>query len=181
MSSWLHCPRRRLKALEVIGVRRSMAIGFFVLLVLGLATPAWAQDAQTTEAFVVLSGRADVPEGQQNGDVVVFNGRVELRSGANVTGDVVSQNEPVVASGATIGGERRRVQTNVNWEGFGWAGRLAWWLAVSVSTLVIGVGAGVAGWAGRRLDPGGGADQHRPGDRLGAAGVLRPADPGDHR
>jgi hypothetical protein len=42
---------------------------------------------------------------------------VELRSGANVTGDVVTQQDPVVASGATIGGECRRVQTNVNWEG----------------------------------------------------------------
>jgi hypothetical protein len=151
-------------------VRRSMVVGLFIVLMLGLAAPAWAQTAQTTEAFVVLSGRADVPEGQQvgdlvvfhgssmvdgtvagsltafdapvtisgrvNGDVVVFNGRVELRAGANVTGDVVSQQEPVVASGATIGGERRQVQTNTNWEGFGWAGRLAWWLAVSVSTLV---------------------------------------------
>ncbi|MFL5532667.1 MAG: hypothetical protein ACJ8BC_11920 [Gemmatimonadales bacterium] len=144
-----------------------------VLLILGLAAPAWAQAAQTTEAFVVLSGRADVPQGQQvgdlvvfhgsatvdgtvdgsltafdapvtisgrvNGDVVVFNGRVVLRSGAVVTGDVVSQNAPVVASGATIGGETRRVQTNLNWEGFGWVGRLAWWLAVSVSTLVVGL------------------------------------------
>ena len=147
-------------------MRRSMIVGLFILLVLGLTTPAWAQATQASEAFVVLSGRADVPQGQQvgdlvvfhgsatvngtvdgsltafdapvtisgrvNGDVVVFNGRVELRSGANVTGDVVSQNDPVVASGAPIGGERRRVETNVNWEGFGWVGKLAWWLAVSV-------------------------------------------------
>lgn len=155
-------------------MRRPMVLGLFILfLMLGLVTPAWAQAAQATEAFVVLSGRADVPEGQQvgdlvvfhgsstvdgtvdgsltafdapvtisgrvNGDVVVFNGRVELASGANVSGDVVSQNDPVVASGATIGGERRRVQTNTNWEGFGWAGKLAWWLAVSVSTLVVGL------------------------------------------
>src|ERR687898_417904 len=154
-------------------MRRSIGVGLFILLMLGLAAPAWAQAAETTEAFVVLSGRADVPEGQTvgdlvvfhgsanvdgtvdgsltafdapvtisgrvNGDVVVFNGRVELGSGANVTGDVVSQQDPVVASGATIGGERRRVQTNVNWDGFGWAGRLAWWLAVSVSTLLIGL------------------------------------------
>jgi hypothetical protein len=159
--------------LEVIGMRRSMIVGLFILLVLGLTTPAWAQAAQTTEAFVVLSGRADVPEGQTvgdlvvfhgsadvagtvdgsltafdapvtisgrvNGDVVAFNGRVELRSGANVTGDVVSQQAPVVASGATIGGTTKRVQTNTNWEGFGWAGKLAWWLAVSVSTLVVGL------------------------------------------
>jgi cytoskeletal protein CcmA (bactofilin family) len=138
-----------------------------------LAAPAWAQAAQTSEAFVVLSGRADVPQGQQvgdlvvfhgfssvdgtvdgsltafdapvtisgrvNGDVMVFNGRVELRSGANVTGDVVSQSAPVIASGATIGGTSKRLQTNTNWEGFGWAGKLAWWLAVSVSTLVVGL------------------------------------------
>ena len=154
-------------------MRRSIVVGLFLVLTLGLAAPAWAQAAQTTEAFVVLSGRADVPEGGQvgdlvvfhgsatvdgtvdgsvtafdapvtisgrvNGDVVVFNGRVELRSGANVTGDVVSQSAPVVASGATIGGTSRRLQTNTNWEGFGWAGRLAWWLAVSVSTLVVGL------------------------------------------
>jgi hypothetical protein len=60
--------------LEVIGVRRSMVAGLFALLMLGLATPAWAQAAQTTETFVVLSGRADVPQGQQVGDLVVFHG-----------------------------------------------------------------------------------------------------------
>jgi hypothetical protein len=143
------------------------------LVLLGLATPAWAQDDQADEAFVVLSGRADVPEGEEvgdlvvfhgssavngtvngsltafdapvtisgevDGDVVVFNGRVELRDGANVTGDVVSQSDPVVDSGATIGGETQRIQTNFNWDGFGWVGRLAWWLAVSVSTLVVGL------------------------------------------
>jgi hypothetical protein len=177
-------------------MRRSVIVGILVTLVLGLAAPAWAQDGRATEPFVVLSGRADVPQGQQvgdlvvvhgsatvdgtvdgsltafdapvtisgrvNGDVVVFNGRVELRSGANVTGDVVSQQAPVVASGATIGGTTSRLQTRTNWEGFGWAGRLAWWLAVSVSTLVVGlvlvwlVGRG-AGWileAGRtRIGP----------------------------
>jgi hypothetical protein len=164
----------RLVALEAIGMRRSMIVGLLLILaLLALATPAWAQDAQGPEAFVVLSGRADVPEGQTvgdlvvfhgsatvdgtvegsltafdapvtisgrvNGDAVVFNGRVVLREGATVTGDVVSQQAPVVAPGATIGGETRRVQTNVNWEGFGWVGRLAWWLAVSVSTLVVGL------------------------------------------
>ncbi|HEY6748860.1 MAG TPA: polymer-forming cytoskeletal protein [Mycobacteriales bacterium] len=77
--------------------------------------------------------------GTVTGDVVVFNGRVELTGEAKVTGDVVSQDDPIVASGATIGGETRRVQTDVNWDGFGWAGRLAWWFAVSVSTLLIGL------------------------------------------
>jgi hypothetical protein len=155
-------------------MRKTMVLAVFLVLVLGFAAPAWAQQGgQASEAFVVLSGRADVPEGQQvgdlvvfhgsstvdgtvdgsltafdapvtisgrvNGDVVVFNGRVELRSGANVTGDVVSQQDPVVASGATIGGTTNRLQTRTNWEGFGWVGRLGWWLAVSVSTLVVGL------------------------------------------
>jgi cytoskeletal protein CcmA (bactofilin family) len=157
-------------------MRRSMAVGLFSLLVVSLPTPAWAQegqDGQASDAFVVLSGPADVSRGEQvgdlvvfhgsssvdgtvngsltafdapvtisgrvTGDVVVFNGRVELASGANVSGDVVSQDDPVVASGATIGGDTRRVQTNVNWAGFGWVSALAWWLAVSISTLLIGL------------------------------------------
>jgi hypothetical protein len=158
---------------EAIDMRRAVIVGFCTLVLVGLATPAWAQDGRADEEFVVLSGRADVPEGEEvgdlvvfhgssavdgtvngslvafdapvtisgevDGDVVVFNGRVELRDGANVTGDVVSQREPVVASGATIGGETQRIQTNFDWEGFGWVGRLAWWLAVSVSTLVVGL------------------------------------------
>jgi hypothetical protein len=149
----------------VIVVRRSIAVGFFGLLFFGLATPAWAEDArddQPGETFVVLSGPADVPRGRLVGDLVVFHGsstvdgtvngsltafdapvtisgRVELASGANVTGDVVSQNDPIVASGATIGGTTRRVQTDVNWGAFGWASALAWWLAVSLSTLLIGL------------------------------------------
>jgi hypothetical protein len=153
-----------------------MAVGLFSLLVLSLPTSVWAQDGQDgqeSDAFVVLSGPADVPEGKQvgdlvvfhgsstvdgtvngsltafdapvtisgrvDGDVVVFNGRVELASGANVTGDVVSQDDPTVASGASIGGTTRRVQTDINWAGFGWVGALAWWFAVSVSTLLIGL------------------------------------------
>jgi hypothetical protein len=156
-----------------------MAVGLLGVLMLVFATPAWAQDGQTgrdgqaPEAFVVLSGPADVPRDRQvgdlvvfhgsstvagtvngsltafdapvtisgrvTGDVVVFNGRVALARGANVAGDVVSQEDPVVAPGATIGGTTERVQTNANWDGFGWVGRLAWWLAVSVSTLLIGL------------------------------------------
>jgi cytoskeletal protein CcmA (bactofilin family) len=84
------------------------------------------------DAPVTISGRV-------NGDVTAFNGRVELRQGAHVTGDVVTRNAPVVAQGAVIDGATRRVETNFNFEGFGWIGRLAWWLAVSISTLALGL------------------------------------------
>jgi hypothetical protein len=138
-----------------MGMRRPMVVVFLTLVMLGLATPAWAQDGQDGgDEFVVLSGHADVPEGEQVGDLVVFHGSATVDGTVNgsltafdapvtisgrVDGDVVSQNEPTVEQGATIGGDTRRIQTNFNWDGFGWAGRLAWWLAVSVSTLVVGL------------------------------------------
>ena len=59
-----------------------------------------------------------------------------------------------MASGATIGGTTRRVQTNFNWEGFGWAG------AAGVVACRVGlnpggrVGAAVAARAGRDQDRG---------------------------
>ena len=55
-------------------MRRSIIVGLGALFVFGLATPAWAQDGEDREAFVVLSGRADVAEGEQVGDLVVFRG-----------------------------------------------------------------------------------------------------------
>jgi cytoskeletal protein CcmA (bactofilin family) len=190
-----------------VAMRRVAVVVLLVLVGILHATPAWAQGSGADE-FVVLSGPADVPEGNQvgdlvvfhgsstvdgtvdgsltafdapvtisgrvNGDVVVFNGPVVLRSGANVSGDIVSQDDPQVESGATVGGETRRVQTNVSWEGFGWAGRLAWWVAISVSTLVVGV----ANWARRFANPGGRAHRHTCVDCLGTGRFLRPADPG---
>ena len=48
-------------------MRRSMIVGILLILMLGLAAPAWAQQGgQASEAFVVLSGRADVPKGQRS-------------------------------------------------------------------------------------------------------------------
>lgn len=173
LASWLEVTVQKKLGSGVLATGRRRIVGFSALILLVLATPASAQPRRSPETFVVLSGRADVAEGREvgdlvvfhgsstvdgtvdgsltafdapvtisgqvNGDVVVFNGSVQLRSGANVTGDVVSQSDPVVASGATIGGETRRIQTHVDWEGLGWVGRFAWWLAVSVSTLVVGL------------------------------------------
>src|SRR5215213_1854346 len=73
-----------------------MVIGLFILLMLGLAAPAWAQSAQAAEAFVVLSGRADVPQGQQVGDLVVFHGSSTV-DGA-VDGSLTAFDAPVTIS-----------------------------------------------------------------------------------
>jgi hypothetical protein len=154
-------------------MRLSLAVAIISVVVLGTGPPASAQSASSSQALVVLTGRADVAQGEQvgdlvvfhgsstvdgvvdgsltafdadvtisgrvNGDVQVFRGGVKLLSGAHVTGDVVSRSEPSVASGATIGGSTRRVQTRFVTKGFGWVGHFAWWLAVSVSTLIVGL------------------------------------------
>lgn len=176
-------------------MRRVFTIGLLSIALLALATPAWARGDGGPEAFVVLSGRADVLtdqrvgdlvvfhgsstvdgtvdgslvafdapvviSGRVNGDVVVFNGQVTLRSGAVVTGDVASRDAPVVVPGATIGGQTRRVETDPRWDWLGWIGRFVFWLAVSVSTLVVGllmlwlIGRGATGIAaaGAQLGP----------------------------
>lgn len=56
-------------------MRRSIAVVLLTLTMLSSATPAWAQDAQDEEAFVVLSGRADVPAGEQVGIWSCFTAR----------------------------------------------------------------------------------------------------------
>src|SRR6266545_4503191 len=87
------------QASEVVTMRRSLTAALLVLILLGLATPAWAQGGQGSEAFVVLSGRVDVLADQQVGDLVVFKGRLGRGSGAGVTGDVLSGDAPAVAPG----------------------------------------------------------------------------------
>ena len=85
-------------------MRRSMAVGLFSLLVLSLATPAWAQDAQNGQdsgAFVVLSGPADVPRGEQVGDLVVFHGSSTVDG--TVNGSLTAFDAPVTISGRVTG------------------------------------------------------------------------------
>src|SRR5919112_650388 len=122
-----------------------MVLAVFVVLVLGVAAPAWAQqDGPASEALVVLSGRADVPEGQTVGDLVVFHGSSTVDG--TVNGSVTAFDAPVTISGRVNGDVvvfngrvELRSGANVTCDGFGWAGRLAFWLAVSVSTLVVGL------------------------------------------
>jgi hypothetical protein len=51
-------------------MRKSMVLAVFLVLVPGVAAPAWAQQdgegGEASEAFVVPSGRADVPEGRRS-------------------------------------------------------------------------------------------------------------------
>jgi hypothetical protein len=80
-----------------------------------------------------------VVRGQVSGDVIALDGRVVLATGAQVSGDVSSRGTITLADGVSVKG---RVRQHV---AYGWrspidvVGRFASWLAVSVSTLLLGL------------------------------------------
>lgn len=80
--------------------------------------------------------------GRVDGDVAAVSDRASLAPTARVGGDLLYGDErPVIAQGARVNGSIK----DKNWAdtlsspGWGFAGPLAWWLAVSVSTLIVGV------------------------------------------
>lgn len=88
--------------------------------------------------LVVFNGRTEIT-GTVEEDVVVFAGDVVLRSGSRVGGDVISLEDPQIEEGATIGGNVDDLSTRWNLYDVTFAGRFAWWLAYTVSTLVLGL------------------------------------------
>jgi hypothetical protein len=143
-----------------------------VALVAG-APAAGAQDRADRDNLVVVTGRAEVHEGERfhnvviadgpvtvdgtvtdnvvafhgdvtvNGtvenDVVALDGRVSVASGGHIAGDVTARHRPTVESGGRFDGSWER------WNPSAWSmattilTRLALWLAVSISTLVLGL------------------------------------------
>jgi hypothetical protein len=71
--------------------------------------------------------------------VVSFNGDVVIRSGAEVGGDLVTSTDPTIEQGATVRGSQQNVATRFDLEDFGLASRIAWWIGVTVSTLILGM------------------------------------------
>ena len=112
-------------------------------------------EGERTDAVVILDGPAEIagrvegPVVAANGDirvtgtvdedVVAFNGRAIIEDGARVGGGVVSSDEPRVASGATVEDDVERVNFTNFFNALGWVLWLLWWLAVTVSTLVLGL------------------------------------------
>lgn len=87
-------------------------------------------------AVVALNGDIRV-SGAVEDDVVALNGRAVIETGARVGGDVVSSKSPTVDPGATVEGDTRTVRFSLRGLGiFLW---VAWWLALTVSVLVLGM------------------------------------------
>ena len=95
-------------------------------------------DGTVNETLVVFNGDAEVT-GTVKGDVVVFNGDLVVRSGAEVGGDLVTNSTPTIEEGATVRGTQTSVVTRFDVDVVGFAGRLAWWVGYSVSSLVLGL------------------------------------------
>src|SRR5215218_2772318 len=133
-----------------------------------LAVLLGAGSASAATDHVVITGGVVVPAGQTAGDVVVLDGTVTIaghvtgdvvsvagpvRVTGRVDGDLIAVSDraflgptarvggdlrygdesPVLARGASVGGKIK----NEDWADA--ASGLAWWLAVSVSTLIVGV------------------------------------------
>ena len=92
-----------------------------------------------TGDVVAVSGRIRLT-GRVDGDVIAVSDRAVLGPRARVGGDLRYGDErPVLAAGARVAGKI----SNEDWadtaNGWGWVSSFAWWLAVSVSTLIVGV------------------------------------------
>jgi hypothetical protein len=112
-------------------------------------------EGRRTDAVIIVDGPADVAgrvegpviaangdvrvSGTVDEDVVALNGRAVIADGARVGGDVVSSDEPRVAAGAAVDGKVERVKFNNFFNALGWVLWIVWWLAVTVSTLLLGL------------------------------------------
>lgn len=117
-----------------VDVPRGQTVGD-VVVVDGVITVAGRVDGD----IVAVSGPVRVA-GTVDGSITAVSDRVTLLPGARVTGDLLYGDErPVIARSARVDGK----VSDEGWSdlgGFPWGlvGAVAWWLSVSVSTLVLG-------------------------------------------
>jgi cytoskeletal protein CcmA (bactofilin family) len=86
----------------------------------------------------VIDGNARV-SGRITGDVIVVSGRADIRDGATVNGDVRSTKQPVVDRGARVKGETEHTDFAGTFTAFGIRFLGLFWLAVTVSTALLGL------------------------------------------
>ncbi len=97
------------------------------------------QIAGVVQGDVVLVDGPVIVAGQVSGSVVSVDGSVRLAATAQVSGDVIAREEVDVADGAQVGGQVRPYAPFTFKAPARAIGRFASWLAVSVSTLLLGL------------------------------------------
>ena len=95
-------------------------------------------DGVVEGSVVAFNGDVSV-SGSVEEDVIVFNGVVTVRSGAEISGDLITRQRAVVEEDATVRGEIRRRVWDIAREPFPFLARLAVWVAVSASMLLLGL------------------------------------------
>lgn len=135
----------------LIGAASASAATDHVVITGGAVVPQGqtAGDVIVVDGAVTIAGRAtgDVisvsgpvrVSGRVDGDLIAVSDRAVLGPTARVGGDLRYGDErPALADGARVDGEI----SNEDWvdaaNGWGWVSLIGWWLAVSVSTLIVG-------------------------------------------
>jgi hypothetical protein len=135
----------------LVGAGSASAATDHVVITGGAVVPAGqtAGDVLVLDGTVRIAGRAtgDVVSvsgpvrvtGRVDGNLIAVSDRAFLGPTARVGGDLRYGDErPVLARGARVGGDI----SNEDWadaaNGWGWVSLIGWWLAVSVSTLIVG-------------------------------------------
>src|SRR5215208_4159967 len=135
----------------LLGAGSASAATDHVVITGGVVVPAGqtAGDVVVLDGTVRIAGRAtgDVVSvagpvrvtGRVDGDLIAVSDRAFLGTTARVGGDLHYGDEsPVLARGARVGGEVSKEDWGDAASGWGWVSWLAWCLAVSVSTLIVG-------------------------------------------
>jgi hypothetical protein len=95
-------------------------------------------DGRATGDVISVSGPVRL-NGRVDGDLIAVSDRASLGPAARVGGDLRYGDErPVLARGASVGGKISKEDWADAGNGWGWLSVLGWWLAVSVSTLIVG-------------------------------------------
>src|SRR4249919_3168170 len=94
-------------------------------------------DGHITGDTLVLDGDAFIG-GRVDGSITVLNGKATILPGADVRGDVTSRTRPTAARG-TVQGHVERLDVNTLFAGFIVVILVVLWLAVTLSTAVLGL------------------------------------------
>jgi cytoskeletal protein CcmA (bactofilin family) len=97
-----------------------------------------AEGARVTGTVTVGSGDARI-NGRVGDHVTVLRGRAILSDTAVVDGDVRSSRKPDVAQGADVTGDIEQTDFSAWFTAAGWALLFLWWLAVTITLLIVGV------------------------------------------
>lgn len=95
------------------------------------------EDGRVTGTVTVGSGDARI-NGTVGDHVTVLRGRAILSDTAVVDGDVRSSRRPDVASGARVDGDIEQTDFSAWFTAAGWALLFLWWLAVTITLLIVG-------------------------------------------